>query len=223
MDIPTKLVRSHRQTLALTIAPDASLMIRAPWGMALGEIRRFMARHHGWIRRRIAAFKSQPLAARHRYAAGEEFWYLGEKYKLKFVAPGRGWSLDGLNRRLLVPAASPRLAKEIIAAGYKKEARRIIGARLAILAAEARCPYRSWRLSGARTRWGSCGSRGNLNFSWRLVMLPLELIDYVIRHELAHLYQPNHSRHFWAEVARREPNYLARREWLKQNSGWFNV
>lgn len=68
-----------------------------------------------------------------------------------------------------------------------------------------------------RTRWGSCSSRGTLSFNWRLIMAPPEVLDYVVVHELAHMKERNHSKAFWAVVARYCPDYLKYRTWLKQN------
>ncbi len=221
--ITPRILRSRRRTLALTISPDATLTIRAPWWMPIGEVRRFAARHRDWIVRRLASLKSRPLAPAHRYLAGEEFWYLGEKYKLKFTAAGRTARRNQPNRELFVPDGGSRQTKKKVVAWYKKEARPVIGARLNRLAPLLGYRYRSWRLTSARTRWGSCGSRGTLNFTWRLVMLPPDLIDYVIIHELVHLNHPNHSRAFWAAVARLNPDYPARRKWLRQNSGLFTI
>lgn len=71
-----------------------------------------------------------------------------------------------------------------------------------------------------KTRWGSCSSQGNLNFNWKLILTPPEILDYVVVHELCHRLQMNHSPAFWQEVARVMPDYAQRRAWLKQN-GWI--
>jgi predicted metal-dependent hydrolase len=71
-----------------------------------------------------------------------------------------------------------------------------------------------------KTRWGSCGSQGNLNFTWKLVLTPPEVLDYVVVHELCHRIEMNHSQAFWAQVERVMPDYGSRRAWLKEN-GWM--
>ena len=69
-----------------------------------------------------------------------------------------------------------------------------------------------------KTRWGSCSSKGNLNFNWKLIMAPPEALDYVVIHELCHLYEFNHSPKFWARVEKYQPDYALWRKWLR--SGW---
>lgn len=69
------------------------------------------------------------------------------------------------------------------------------------------------------SRWGSCSSKKNLNFSWRLVTAPVEIFDYVIIHEFCHLKEMNHSIHFWNFVESIDPNYKAHRQWLREHGG----
>jgi predicted metal-dependent hydrolase len=79
------------------------------------------------------------------------------------------------------------------------------------------------KITEARKRWGSCGSKGTLNFSWRLIMAPMEVIDYVIVHELAHIGQLNHSPTYWRKVAEILPDYKKREKWLKENGGLLSI
>jgi predicted metal-dependent hydrolase len=74
--------------------------------------------------------------------------------------------------------------------------------------------YRRMQIRGQRTRWGSCSARGTLSFNWRLALAPLEVLDYVVVHELCHLREPNHSPRFWRLVASRRPNWRRQRDWL---------
>lgn len=72
-----------------------------------------------------------------------------------------------------------------------------------------------------KTRWGSCSSLGNLNFNWKLVLMPERIQDYVVVHELAHRKQMNHSDAFWQEVAKVLPDYEERRKWLREHESEF--
>jgi predicted metal-dependent hydrolase len=71
------------------------------------------------------------------------------------------------------------------------------------------------RISSAKTRWGSCSPDGTLNFTWRLVMAPLDVVDYVVVHELVHLRVKDHSEKFWREVEKVLPEYRVQRTWLR--------
>ncbi|MGI5912195.1 MAG: M48 family metallopeptidase [Syntrophomonadaceae bacterium] len=78
-------------------------------------------------------------------------------------------------------------------------------------------------IKSQKCRWGSCSSRGNLNFNWRLVMAPVEVIDYIVVHEMCHLIELNHSYRFWSLVAQVMPNYKQNKQWLEKNGaklGW---
>lgn len=98
---------------------------------------------------------------------------------------------------------------------YRRMARERLGQRTAYFARLMGVSYGRITVRAAKTRWGSCSSQGNLNFHWKLVLMPPEVLDYVVVHELAHRKEMNHSPAFWAEVARVLPDYRERRKWLK--------
>jgi predicted metal-dependent hydrolase len=77
--------------------------------------------------------------------------------------------------------------------------------------------YRSIRIGDQRSLWGSCSPRGTLSFNWRLVLAPLEVLDYVVVHELCHLRVPNHSARFWQLVERARPGWREQRDWLREH------
>ncbi len=104
-------------------------------------------------------------------------------------------------------------------AQYRKEARRRITERAAYFAEKMGVDYGRIAIKAAKTRWGSCSARGNLNFHWKLILMPPAILDYVVVHELAHRIEMNHSPRFWAQVERILPDYRERRRWLKENGG----
>lgn len=99
---------------------------------------------------------------------------------------------------------------------YKKKARQQLESRAAYFASVMGVSYNRIAIRSAKTRWGSCSAQGNLNFHWKLILMPPEVLDYVVVHELAHRKEMNHSARFWAEVEKVLPDYKKRRRWLKE-------
>ena len=83
--------------------------------------------------------------------------------------------------------------------------------------------YKKVRLSSGRCRLGSCSAKGNLNFNWRLIMAPQDIINYVVVHELMHLVEKNHSKRFWHKVSELFPNFKQARKWLRDNAYLLDI
>ena len=98
-----------------------------------------------------------------------------------------------------------------------KRAKEYISNRVSFFADSMGLTYGRVCIKHQKTRWGSCSEKGNLNFNCLLMLCPLEVIDYVIIHELCHLIHHNHSRDFWREVEKYTPDYKIHRRWLKEN------
>jgi hypothetical protein len=103
----------------------------------------------------------------------------------------------------------------ILESWYRREAEKLIRKRVGELSRLLGVRYGRLTIRGAKTRWGSCSQKGNLNFNWKLLMVPDPIIDYVIIHELAHLKEMNHSRKFWHLVGQYCPQWRRYRQWLK--------
>ncbi len=124
---------------------------------------------------------------------------------------------DWIQRKVAVAqqrATPPEPTPEEIAL-FRQQAADFIPGRVVYYAQQMDLTPGPVRISLAKTRWGSCGAKGSLNFSWRLMQCPPEAIDYVVVHELAHIRHRNHGPQFWAEVARYMPDYSARKKMLR--------
>ncbi|MCK5569045.1 MAG: M48 family metallopeptidase, partial [Spirochaetes bacterium] len=100
---------------------------------------------------------------------------------------------------------------------YKEQAYKKIRERLDRYSVVSDIQFKKFTISNAQKRWGSCSSRGNLHFSWRLIMAALRVVDYVVVHELVHIREQNHSAKFWKKVELLLPDYRSNRQWLKLN------
>lgn len=98
---------------------------------------------------------------------------------------------------------------------YKKIAKEIIHEKLPLFAQYYGVIYKNVVIKNVTTRWGSCSSKGNLNFNYKIALLPEELVDYIVVHELCHLKEMNHSKNFWQLVEEKIPNYRDLRKQLK--------
>jgi len=217
MNFHPTILHSRRKTFSIEIRHDGSLVVRAPLRSTPAQIEQILQKKAKWIQskqeqvRAALAAKRQPR----QWIEGEEFLYLGAGYPLHLEEGVRRMELrDGLFR---LPKAALPQAESIFERWYRMQARTVLNERVELYARQHGFDYRQVRIGSARTRWGSCGAKGTLNFTWRLVMAPLEVIDYVVVHELAHLGIKNHGKAFWEKVADLMPDYQVRRNWLKQN------
>lgn len=216
-----QLIRTSRRTIALIVRRDGQLIVRAPQRATNVEILRFIEEKADWIRAKQAeALKRQPPAR--QYVDGETFLYLGQAYPLELVNDTRPVLTLSGERFRLAKTALPR-AKEAFTAWYRLQAHQVLEERSHQLAARFKLRFERVHISSARTRWGSCSSNGTLSFTYRLVMAPLPVIDYVVIHELAHLVEKNHSRRFWERVATMMPDYAQKVKWLKENGHQLNL
>ena len=215
-----ELVRTKRKTLGLTVTSDARLVVRAPKRLPLSYIEAYISQKADWILRKQAEILAARPAA-HVFGEGETFFLLGERLTLHYAQEARRVSVSG--DRLILPPSDAVQAGKLIEAWYRAKAREIFADRMTFYAPQMGVKPGGLRISGARGRWGSCGANNSINLVWRLVMAPVEMIDYVVVHELAHLIRRDHSAAFWREVARILPDYAQRRRYLKQNGRLLDI
>ena len=112
-------------------------------------------------------------------------------------------------------------SKKLIIEWLKLQANNFLRARLSFLSKRISIEFNSLTIKSYTARWGSCNIKGDIFLNWKLIMLPENVIDYVLIHELAHIYFPNHSREFWELVKKKDPNYCKNKRWLKDNGSSF--
>lgn len=128
------------------------------------------------------------------------------------------------NRNLLVktPAMVPAgeksdFCRNQIINWLKAQARSVLNAEVHAMSGRYGFKVNNIAIKDTRSRWGSCSVKTNLNFNWRLIMTPPDVLRYVVIHETAHLEEMNHSQRFWALVEKRCPDYQTQRNWLKNH------
>ncbi|HWI72064.1 MAG TPA: SprT family zinc-dependent metalloprotease [Baekduia sp.] len=193
---------------------DGSVEVVLPRRAAAREAASAVAELGGWIARR----RAEVAVAQARVAArAGTVPYLGEVLSLR-PEVGR----TRVHRRgdvLLVPDAEigSEVMRSALERWYRRQARIEIAPRLDAAAAAVGRSYTKLSIRDQRTRWGSCSSQGAMSFNWRLLLAPEAVLEYVVRHEAAHLAVMDHSPRFWAVMARLMPGYEAPRRWLRDH------
>jgi predicted metal-dependent hydrolase len=215
--LPLRIVENDRAR-RLTLRIDAGgqgLRITAPPGMRMAEIDRFLERHHGWLETRLAKLPDRPMLR-----PGVKIPIRGVPHRIVHE-PSRGTveTAMGDDGPLLIVHGDRRFLTRRIADYLKREAKRDIGALVEKHTANAGRRAKSIRFKDTTSRWGSCSSTGNLSFSWRIMMAPPAVIDYLVAHEVAHLKEMNHGPKFWKLCHELCPDTDRCRAWLKRNGG----
>lgn len=221
-----ELRRSARRSLGLEVNPQG-LLVRAPRRMSTARIAAGLNDKAGWILTKLHEVRAQAQQERRRriiWRDGVQLPWLGGVMTIRLDARvGRrpvletGISPEPSLLRLPLP---PEVTADQVARATRRwlqgQARRLYTQRLDHYAPLLAVHWRSLKLSSARTRWGSASSTGDIRLHWQLMHCGLDLIDYVVVHELAHLLEMNHGPRFWAHVARILPDYRQRRQRLQQ-------
>lgn len=210
--------RSKRKSIGLKI-DGGGLIVSAPLSGTLQWIESVLSNKAGWVIRKLEQWQCRK-PTQLTWQAGENFPLLGKAWKLTMVAP------DAIQMTLceleigqasVKPLAlTPQQIEKIVMAWYYREAMACFTERVALYASKLDVPLPPLRLSRAKTQWGSCNTRGIIRLNWRLIQMPLHLIDYVVAHELSHLIEMNHSPAFWQLVGCIYPDYLIARKELKK-------
>jgi len=218
MDIKIdSVIKTKRKTIALQITDDATLVVRAPFYVSEQTIKDVVIKHKDWIERKKKDILSRdPKFAEKEFVNGEGFLYLGEYYKLNIVNKQNAPLLFNNNTFSLLRDHLP-VARDLFINWYKEKAYEKISERVEWYAKKRGFVYNKINITDANQRWGSCSPKGNLNFSWRLIMAPLSVVDYVVVHELVHLEERNHTKFFWTKVKMLIPEYEKYKQWLKEN------
>ncbi|WP_303774215.1 M48 family metallopeptidase [Anaerolinea thermophila] len=210
-----QIVRSRRKTIAIQITPDGQVILRLPLTYPKAKIPEILAQYHNWIEEKVQKFQTQKKQVpQHKFSEGETFLYLGKEYPLHLThqtSQPLFWNEDGFWLR----KTDPEQARKWFLSWYQEKALAYFTERAR--AFEKKFTHQTYqiKLSNARSRWGSCSSRGVIRLSWRLIMAPPDIIDSVIVHELAHFVHPNHSKEFWNLVSTEYPDYKKARRWLR--------
>jgi len=209
--------KKRKKTISLSIARNGDVIIRAPFHLPLQSIEAFFRDKRSWIRKKLSeTSRCIDRSIARAFVSGDLFPYLGEYYPLEIVGPADSHPpLFFAHERFYLNEKYRPRARDLFISWYKEQAREKIRERVQFYSSRMLlCPDRQ-KITSARHQWGGCSSRNTLTFTWRIVMAPLPVIDYLVVHELAHIREKNHSTNFWKIVQETLPSYPASKTWLK--------
>ncbi len=215
---------SRAKHVRLEIRVTTGLTIVVPLSYNLDDIPALLKKKKQWILDKLAEYgKAQSVEVKSNLNSGDSVPYLGRYLKVvERHHPGAVYSVKLEQNQLLVNLDSRNNRLELVLEWwYRKQAERLIKKRADDICPRLGVTYNRLTVRAAKTRWGSCSRKGNLNFNWKLIMMPEPVVDYVIIHELAHLKEMNHSKNFWNLVAQHCPRWREHRKWLKDHGMSF--
>ncbi|HOW25516.1 MAG TPA: SprT family zinc-dependent metalloprotease [Bacteroidales bacterium] len=216
MKIPiSQILRSRRRTIALVITRDARLVVRAPVHTTITEIEALVEQKRNWIAKKLTQVQhKQTIHRMNPFRDGELFRYKGKQYPLMITSGEQSIRLN--DHHILFPERYLAHPERAMTYWYAHEALRTLADRVQYYTNTHGFRHTGITVTGARTRWGSCSPADRLCFSWRLILLPESVIDYVVVHELCHTVEKNHSARFWNRVGAILPDYKERKALLKE-------
>jgi predicted metal-dependent hydrolase len=227
MELNYTVVRSkkRKKTISLQVRANGTAVVYAPHRTPIPEIDKFVKEKERWLWRKIRenGERQKEINAK-KYVTGEIFFFLGEPYPLIIEVATDGCDkLAFLRGQFVLASDKVSQGRELFIDWYRKSAQRYFGGRVDHFSQALKLIPRGIRISNARCRWGSCSQDKHLYFSWRLLMAPCSVIDYLVVHELAHMQERNHSERFWGLVGNIITDYKKQRIWLKDNGHTLDI
>lgn len=215
--MPTKIILCARRTIAIIINDAGELIVRAPKNVSEKSICNFINQKANWIiKKRTELIKNNrpPLKLD---GSNEHISLLGDEFKIILIESGRVKKVDDY---IYIPKYN---AQAKLKAYLMKFAKKYLSDRTKEIADYFNLKYKSVSIRSSTTRWGSCGYKNTINFTYKLIMCPIKVIDYIIIHELSHTIEKNHSAKFYARVSSMMPDYKVAEKWLKTNKSIIHV
>lgn len=216
--------RKKRKTVTLNLVSSTKLLVKSPFHFTNQRIKELIIKKEKWILEHVAVIAEYEKNYQYQdYIDGNTVYYLGKKHFLKVIENQNQTNIQILRDTIQIETKdiSDENIKTCMELWYKQQVKDVILDTILKFKQYIHETIGTIRIKNQKTRWGSCSELGNLNFNWRLILLPKELIEYVVVHEMCHLKFLNHSYEFWNLVNEILPDFKERQRQLQGYSGVF--
>ena len=222
MKIDYTIKYSERRTYGLYVERDKSVLVHAPLNKSKEDIEQFIEKKRFWIYTKLKHAQKYQKTIKKEFVSGSSILYLGRNYKLD-ITNDESNAIKFEDSRIVLSNKHKDDALKIFKNWYLQKASEKIIPRVEYYANNLGVSFNKVLISELRYRWGSCTPKNNLNFNWKLIKAPINVIDYVIIHELAHLLENNHTPKFWNIVKIQHSDFQTAKEWLKENGNLLEI
>lgn len=221
-DIEFKVNYSNRKTLAIEVEPNGEVNVVAPMEASEEEIIKKVKSRAAWIVQKQYEVRNINIYKINREAVnGESYLYLGRNYTLQLIINYKSKDIDiKLFRGKFIVTTYTKdeeKIKEALEGWYREKALQKINERVKYYSHFFNKQPKIIKVKEQKKRWASCTSKDELLFNWRCAMAPAYIMDYIVVHEMCHMYYKDHSKEFWNMVSGIMPDYEGRRMWLREN------
>lgn len=228
-EIEYSIVRSRRKTIGIRVSREDGVVVSAPLKLSSEYIEGVVVKKAAWILQTLKKIEASKRQEK-QYVNGETFLFLGKKYCLEIIheCSKKQYSvfIDGDKLCVCLPSSinageQPPIVRKALAGWYIDRASNLINERIGLYSDKMNVKPSKVVLKSQKTLWGSCTGKNAVNINWKIVMAPLEIVDYLVVHELAHIKVKNHSKAYWDVVKSIIPDFRERRKWLKENGNYL--
>ncbi len=214
------IIKKDIKNINLRVKPNGEVALSVPLKTTNEHIAYVLNKRHDWIESKLAFYKCKNIAVRYEYVSGEDCKFLGRHYRLKVTQSHKeSVKLKGRYLNLLVKNKSNLIRKEaLVKQWYYDKAEQYFKKVLAKYQPIVNKEIKQVRIRKMKTRWGSCNpEKSYINLNSELIKAPIQCIEYVIFHELAHLIHPNHDKGFYTYLTIHMPNWKQVKNKLEDN------
>lgn len=220
-----RIEKSKRKTISIAVYANGEVVVKAPYKISNSTIEDVVKKKQDWIiKKRSEAIAQTELKQKMdylSYKSGSNLLYEGKLYPLNIAHTSKTKHqkvvFTGTSFELEVNNEDAMHVRKIMRDWYREQAREKFRSRVEYYNQYLNIAYGTIRIKEQKGCYGSCSSKGNLNFNWKCILAPKDILDYVVVHELCHLKYFNHSIQFWRLVSSLMPDYKDKISWIKEN------